>query len=154
MKFYGSIQNRISERSLQPIPEVGMGATLIMYSDRHAFTVLEVSKEIVQYSAIVKYSDGSFAEINRSYPKYIIATQDKAIKKPGSSWLDNDYTFETDENKSYALKFVFNKTTGLYREATQTYNQETNSYEYSNITRKDNRPIVVGYRDEYFDPSF
>lgn len=40
MKVYGNLHNRIMESSRQPAPEIGMGATIIMYSDRHAGTVV------------------------------------------------------------------------------------------------------------------
>lgn len=39
--MYGSIVNRIMETSTRE-PEVGMGATICMYSDRHAATITEV----------------------------------------------------------------------------------------------------------------
>jgi hypothetical protein len=44
MRVFGSIMNRIMEDSTQPAPEVGQGATLLFYSDRHACTVIEVAK--------------------------------------------------------------------------------------------------------------
>ena len=46
MKMYGSLVNRIQENSVigQPIPTVGMGVTILGYSDRHPGTIIEVSK--------------------------------------------------------------------------------------------------------------
>lgn len=41
--MHGSFQNRMAERSTQPKPEVGMGCTEIMYSDRHAGTITDVA---------------------------------------------------------------------------------------------------------------
>lgn len=42
---YGSLTNLLSSKGKQTIvPEVGMGATQICWTDRHAFTVIEVSK--------------------------------------------------------------------------------------------------------------
>jgi hypothetical protein len=42
---YGSLQNVMYADSKSSIkPEVGMGATLIMWTDRHAYTIIEVSK--------------------------------------------------------------------------------------------------------------
>ena len=35
MRPYGNLMNRISEHSLSPTPEIGMGATVYMWSDRH-----------------------------------------------------------------------------------------------------------------------
>lgn len=40
----GSIINRIIESGTPAEPEVGMGATLMLYSDRHAYTVRRVEK--------------------------------------------------------------------------------------------------------------
>lgn len=44
--MYGSLTNRIYEASVinAPAVEVGMGATICMYSDRHAGTIIEVVK--------------------------------------------------------------------------------------------------------------
>lgn len=40
--MYGNLINRIMEASATPEPEVGMGATVCMWSDRHAATITEV----------------------------------------------------------------------------------------------------------------
>lgn len=39
---YGSLNNRIMESATPTTPEVGMGATITMWSDRHAYTIVEV----------------------------------------------------------------------------------------------------------------
>lgn len=44
MRVYGSLMNRIFEDMRMPEPEVGMGATAFMYSDRHALTIVAVHK--------------------------------------------------------------------------------------------------------------
>lgn len=62
----------IDTRKVQPIPEVGMGCTEIMFSDRHAYTILEV------------------AENGRT----IVVQQDIATrtdKRGCSDWQDYDY---------------------------------------------------------------
>lgn len=41
-KMYGSIHNRLAENSKQPKPEVGMGVTVMMYTDRKAGTIRDV----------------------------------------------------------------------------------------------------------------
>jgi hypothetical protein len=43
MRVYGNLMNRIGEHVLSPAPTVGMGATIFMWSDRHAATVIAVS---------------------------------------------------------------------------------------------------------------
>lgn len=40
--WYGSLNNRISERAKNPVPVVGMGATEYCWSDRHAYEIIEV----------------------------------------------------------------------------------------------------------------
>jgi hypothetical protein len=41
---HGSFHNGLFANAKQPKPEVGMGATVLGWSDRHAGTVIEVSK--------------------------------------------------------------------------------------------------------------
>lgn len=40
--WYGSLQNRLEERAKMPAPKVGMGATEMCWSDRHAYEIVEV----------------------------------------------------------------------------------------------------------------
>lgn len=49
MRVFGNLTNRIQEGPAAVKPEVGMGCTILMYSDRHAATIVEVksSKLIV-----------------------------------------------------------------------------------------------------------
>lgn len=42
MRVFGSLNNRLMENVKPPVPTVGMGGTILMYSDRHAVTVVEV----------------------------------------------------------------------------------------------------------------
>lgn len=41
--MYGSLQNMVMANANAKIPEVGMGATEVLYTDRHAGTIVEVS---------------------------------------------------------------------------------------------------------------
>ena len=43
--WYGSLQNRLAERTIQPEPEVGMGVTEMMWSDREPWEIIEVIDE-------------------------------------------------------------------------------------------------------------
>lgn len=45
MKWYGSAQNRISAECKMPKPEVGMGVTELLWSDREPYEVIEVISE-------------------------------------------------------------------------------------------------------------
>lgn len=42
MATYGSLQNRLLERDTETVPEIGMGATELCYSDRYPYTVVEI----------------------------------------------------------------------------------------------------------------
>ncbi len=44
-KLYGSLNSRLMEAAKSPIPEVGMGATITMYTDRHACTIVAVNED-------------------------------------------------------------------------------------------------------------
>jgi hypothetical protein len=43
-KLAGSLFNRLAERSEWRKPQIGEGATELCYSDRHAYTIVEVAK--------------------------------------------------------------------------------------------------------------
>lgn len=45
MKWYGSVQNRIHGQATSKTPKVGMGVTELLWSDRHAYEVIEVTDE-------------------------------------------------------------------------------------------------------------
>jgi hypothetical protein len=79
MAAHGSLQNLMAARSAAAqtvTPEVGMGATEIMYSDRHAFTVVEVLG-----------------------PKRIVVQRDRATRTDGLGMSDaQSYNFEADPN--------------------------------------------------------
>lgn len=44
MRVFGNLMNRIEEGPGGPVPEVGMGVTILMWSDRHAATISWVSE--------------------------------------------------------------------------------------------------------------
>lgn len=51
MNLHGSFQNRLLERDVETIPEIGMGATELLYSDRYPYTIVEIlakNKIVVQ----------------------------------------------------------------------------------------------------------
>lgn len=45
MRAFGNLMNRIQEDFKPVDPAVGMGATILQYSDRHACTIVEVSQD-------------------------------------------------------------------------------------------------------------
>jgi hypothetical protein len=46
-KWYGSLQNRLMENTVSSEPQIGMGATMTSFSDRHAGTVISWDGKIV-----------------------------------------------------------------------------------------------------------
>jgi hypothetical protein len=39
---HGSLQNAMYDQTRSKVPEVGMGVTEVMYSDRHPYTIVEI----------------------------------------------------------------------------------------------------------------
>ncbi len=69
MRLFGSLNNRIAEDVLSAVPAVGMGATILMYSDRHACTVIEVkspSRIVIQEDAATR-ADANGMSDSQSY---------------------------------------------------------------------------------------
>lgn len=64
----GSLINHIYSRHANPEPAVGMGATICMWSDRHAVTIVEVAKGyIVTQTDNVKRIDNNGMSESQSY---------------------------------------------------------------------------------------
>lgn len=89
--WYGSLQNRLMERSAGPVPEVGMGVSECSWSDRNAYEVIEVIDD-----------------------RHILVRRMKAVLKKGSDWFDQDYDLFSDENGS-VIK-LFKKKNGCWAE--------------------------------------
>lgn len=77
MRVFGNLMNRVAETVKPQAPTVGMGATIIYYSDRAAATIIEVN------------AAGSQIKIQR----------DKAIRTDGNKMSDSQsYRYEADPN--------------------------------------------------------
>lgn len=66
----GSLHNRLMEGGKQIDPEVGMGATEIMYTDRNPYTIIEVNEKktvIVVQQDNAKRSDSNGMSETQSY---------------------------------------------------------------------------------------
>lgn len=46
MRVFGNLSNRIMESSKQPKPEIGLGCTILLFSDRQAATIINVNKKL------------------------------------------------------------------------------------------------------------
>ena len=45
MKWYGSVNNRLAENARNPKPEIGMGVTEYLWSDRHAYEIIAIKDD-------------------------------------------------------------------------------------------------------------
>ena len=73
---FGNLINRIQEQCQMPEPEVGMGATELCYSDRHACTIIEVIS-----------------------PTRIVVQEDKATRTDNNGMSDaQEYAYEPNPN--------------------------------------------------------
>ena len=63
--WYGSVQNRIYENSKGKEPQVGMGVTEMLWSDRHPWEIIEVKDErhiVVRELDWKRVDGGGFSE--------------------------------------------------------------------------------------------
>ena len=109
----------------QPIPEIGMGATILMVSDRQAATIVDVFS-INKETAVKVQRD--------------IATVVSGSRHDGSA----EYAFERDpEGTERTYKFDGVR----WRQIRQ--NAKTGRWIIT-----DNTSLRIGSRSEYYDPSF
>ena len=79
MAMTGSLFNDIMGSSQGPTAEIGMGATALFYSDRHAMTIIDIQKN----------------------GKRILAQRDKATRVDGHGMSDaQEYEYERNEDGS------------------------------------------------------
>jgi hypothetical protein len=82
----GSLQNEIFSNSQSNTPEVGMGATQIRYTDRRAYTVIEIVSA-----------------------KEVVVQRDKAIRTDVLGWVDYK-TFQIEQDpKGHTRTLVLKK---------------------------------------------
>jgi hypothetical protein len=78
MRVFGNLMNRIEETAAPLRPVVGMGATILMFSDRHAATITSVAST----------KEGEM-------PKWITIQQDKAIRTDKNGMSESqEYRYE------------------------------------------------------------
>jgi hypothetical protein len=84
-KWYGNVINRIMEDYGKADIQIGDGATLLMWSDRHAYTIIEVERYV---------TGARIGEI-----KAVVAQQDKATRLDGLGMSDSQsYTYQPNPN--------------------------------------------------------
>lgn len=89
---YGSMTNLIMDNSKTPVPEVGMGATRLGWTDRHPYTVIEVKspKRIVVQADDAKRIDKNGMSESQDYefnPNPEGETVEISLRKNGR-WIE------------------------------------------------------------------
>lgn len=126
---FGSFVNQILSNCTSVEPDVGMGATILMHSDRHACTIVEVTKN-------------KKGEIER-----ICLQRDKAIRTDSNGMSEaQEYKFDVDPlgSKTWFSKNRKGEWVAVY---------------YSETTRRwkktiSGRGVFIGKREEYYDYTF
>lgn len=129
MTTTGSLINNIMARSTkgEPDPAIGMGATILMYSDRHAATIFSIEKE------------GS---------KTVIGVRRDASKVIKGSTFDGSAEYEHTPNSAGPLShYRKNPQTGRWDAV--RFNRETGRF-----NKIGDGGLMIGRREEYYDPHF
>ena len=112
-----------------PAPKVGMAATTLSWSDRHAATVTEVT------------------ELCGARWLYEIRVVEDKVTVTSGSTHDGSATFEFSPNpRGYANIYRMNRKTGEW--VGGYINQDTGKF------KKGTGGLILGRRDHYVDPSF
>lgn len=140
----GSVMNHLRSRATdsEPTPEVGMGVTILMWTDRRAGTIQRIFEERGQMvlevtpdkATLVGGSKQSEAQ-EYSYAPNPNAPKEYYKKDASGAWREYEYKV-TNSNYDAAADIVHN-----------TYS--------SRLSRKSGgSSLQVGVREEYEDPSF
>ncbi len=122
----GSLTNHLYSRMTigQPVPTVGMGATILSWTDRHAGTIVEVIKN-GQYIAVIE-------------------DDAKRIDKNGMSEMQEyEYTARLDGHKQWFKQEKDGRWVGVSR------NPDTRRFKKNGVGG-----LRIGVRDSYHDYSF
>lgn len=125
----GSIINHVMSRQTngEPEPTVGMGATVLMYSDRHAATVTRVE---------------------RVAGTIVIDVRHDVAKVVKGSTFDGSAEYEyTPDPEGWLNTFRKNQKTGRWDSV--WFNRETGRY-----NKNGTGGLAIGRREEYRDPHF
>lgn len=129
----GSVINNLHSRATigQPTPVVGMGATLLGWTDRHPATLVEVTE---------------FA--GSKVWKWEVAVTEDDFKVTAGSQHDGSAAYDfTPATDGYREIFRFNRKTG---EWVHGYNNR----DTGRFCASRGKGLRIGERDKYHDPSF
>lgn len=89
--MFGNLTNRVMEGSCQPAPEVGMGVTECMWSDRHAYTIVAVISDrqiVVQRDKAVRTDNNGLSESQSySYERDPDGERKTVTKRKNGKWV-------------------------------------------------------------------
>ena len=88
---FGSLQNKLMAESKQPDTKVGMGITLLRWSDRHAYRIVKVA-EVNKAITIQRYkavrTDNSGMSETQTYDFKGLLDQKKELVRKGDQWYE------------------------------------------------------------------
>jgi hypothetical protein len=137
MKFYGGLINRMQEgAAVTTVPSVGDGATMFLYSDRHAYTVRTVTVSPSGKTITIR------------------ASRDKARRTDSNGFSESqDYEFTTepplDVPFSEDIGEVFKSVNG--KPFRNVYAELNDKAPDGCSLRMGSTILRVGHRDEYYD---
>ena len=86
---YGTLTNLIYSENKSPEPKIGDGATLLCWSDRHAYTIVDVKKTyLLATYDIVERTDRNF---ENGPQEYSYQTDPDALPERANLRKDGDY---------------------------------------------------------------
>lgn len=154
MKDTASVQNWLLSNNRTP-PIVGKGATQLLWSDRHAYEVLEVSPDLKRV-VIQRYDAKRIDDKNYYGEDQLYAYTDLQGPKIELVFRNGAYReiVKTRSLKLEAIKacHVFHDKRLKNEEAFREYQYQDSDYTIKTSYPKMN--IVFGYAQEYRDPHF
>jgi len=123
----GSLINNIMSRSVigEPLPEIGMGATMLSWTDRNPATIVSV--------------------FTKGKTQYIGVNEDDATRTDSNGYSESQ-TYEFSFNPSVYMHYFRKTSKGTWEGC--YINQDTGRFV------KGNGSVSIGQRDKYWDPSF
>ena len=123
----GSLINNIMSRSVigEPTPEIGMGATMLSWTDRNPATIVSV--------------------FNKGKTMYIGVNEDDAVRTDNNG-ISESQTYEFKFNPHVAIRYYRKTAQGTWEGC--YINPETGRFV------KGCGSVIIGQRGKYWDPSF
>ena len=125
-RLYGSLMNRLMENAKSIPPKAGEGATILMYTDKHAATILSV---------------------NRS-GKRIVIQEDSAIRTDANGQSESQ-SYRYEPNPAAEKHTVSLRKDGRWRISSTRVEQDRTTHDNLSGT-----VVLLGIREEYHDYGF